>query len=489
MLQEINAKSEILDESNDDSDYESGLDIQFEINQQQQPKQQQKLQKQKRETSITLQSSEPISKYSDEKTTRTKSQLFTTTVATVSSLSSTTTTKSTQSIVKNIFKKNKEDDNAIIIEKSTDNSISNVKSLSSSEKLPQHIETKNFSNSTSNISETNGLLHSSTNFNLTTNSSVIINGKNNMNCVNSGCKEIHDNNNDDDADSEQNGCKKRKLNETTSKIIDNEKIKEIVISSPTIKTNQQKHSAIVYVDERELKRRIRNDQNNALASSLFCFNIDFYLFLKNLKRNRNQREQENDNERLTKSSDKEICFSSLIPSYDSKIVSNDFVAEYNNFKNQNVNNNVTYDDKINRKNDIQTTQKQQQHHNMATSCPDMFDISDGNLTHKVNNTNDNHNSNGDKNIKLSFTQNIIESTPHLSSMTTETSTTIETSTNGNLKSIIEMNKVGRFKIGQIHGHFHTEAEANAFIRIWSEGTRGTISKAARGEILAKHMGK
>lgn len=58
----------------------------------------------------------------------------------------------------------------------------------------------------------------------------------------------------------------------------------------------------------------------------------------------------------------------------------------------------------------------------------------------------------------------------------------------NFNTIIDMNKESKLKIGQIHGHFNSRREVENFIELWSEGTRGTISKAARGEMLAKHFG-
>lgn len=46
---------------------------------------------------------------------------------------------------------------------------------------------------------------------------------------------------------------------------------------------------------------------------------------------------------------------------------------------------------------------------------------------------------------------------------------------------------GKYRIGQINGPFDTEEEVTKYIEIWSSGNRGTISKAARGEVLAKQF--
>jgi len=47
---------------------------------------------------------------------------------------------------------------------------------------------------------------------------------------------------------------------------------------------------------------------------------------------------------------------------------------------------------------------------------------------------------------------------------------------------------GRYKIGQINGPFATEKHVDNFLAVWLTGTRGTISKAARAEILSKYFG-
>ena len=50
-------------------------------------------------------------------------------------------------------------------------------------------------------------------------------------------------------------------------------------------------------------------------------------------------------------------------------------------------------------------------------------------------------------------------------------------------------KKGKYRIGQINGPFDTELEVDKYIEIWSNGNRGTISKAARGEVLAKQFNR
>ncbi len=69
----------------------------------------------------------------------------------------------------------------------------------------------------------------------------------------------------------------------------------------------------------------------------------------------------------------------------------------------------------------------------------------------------------------------------------------------NFKSDIEesdlytLNKIdryqanGKYRIGQINGPFRKEQEVDKYIEIWSTATRGTISKAARGEVLSKQF--
>lgn len=46
---------------------------------------------------------------------------------------------------------------------------------------------------------------------------------------------------------------------------------------------------------------------------------------------------------------------------------------------------------------------------------------------------------------------------------------------------------GRYKIGQINGPFATEMHVEKFVSLWLTGTRGTISKAARAEILSQYF--
>ena len=45
----------------------------------------------------------------------------------------------------------------------------------------------------------------------------------------------------------------------------------------------------------------------------------------------------------------------------------------------------------------------------------------------------------------------------------------------------------RYRIGQINGPFYSESAVDTYINIWSSGNRGTISKAARGEVLARQF--
>ena len=46
---------------------------------------------------------------------------------------------------------------------------------------------------------------------------------------------------------------------------------------------------------------------------------------------------------------------------------------------------------------------------------------------------------------------------------------------------------GKYKIGQINGPFKNEEDVDKFIEVWSCGNRGTVSKAAHGEVLAQQL--
>jgi hypothetical protein len=46
---------------------------------------------------------------------------------------------------------------------------------------------------------------------------------------------------------------------------------------------------------------------------------------------------------------------------------------------------------------------------------------------------------------------------------------------------------GKFRLGQIIGPFASEEQVDKYLRLWTHGTRGTLSKAAKGEALAHYL--